>query len=73
MEGERKENGPTILEGCEHVEGEDVCTRGKGGKRGLLWHLSLWHLSLDEAARGPFIVQESYLQVETASAKGDKW
>jgi hypothetical protein len=29
--------------------------------------------SLDEAARGPFIVQESYLQVETASAKGDKW
>jgi hypothetical protein len=73
MEGERKENGPTIPEGCERVEGEDVCTRAKGGKRGLLWHLSPPRMSLDEAARGPFIVQESYLQVETASAKGDKW
>jgi hypothetical protein len=29
-------------------------------------------ISLNEAACGPFIVQESYLQVETASAKGDK-
>ena len=29
-------------------------------------------LSLDKAVCSPFIVQESYLQVETASAKEDK-
>jgi hypothetical protein len=48
--------------------------RAKGGENaGLLSHLSpVWH-TVDEAARGPFIVQGDYLQVETASAKGDKW
>ena len=49
-----------IPEGCERIEGKGVCTRAKGGMGASRTRSSVASPP-DNAACGPFIVQENYL------------